>query len=276
VNDFLEAIDAEAPGLVEGLYLAGSVALGDFRPGRSDVDFVAVTADRIDLAGCAALERAHAQHGARWQRPFFDGIYVTWADLAGDPAAAGPGPHAHESRLHPQGRGERHPVTWRTLTQSGVCCRGPAVADLEIWSDPAALAAWTDNNLDGYWRGMLAPGSWLTRRGGLAGLTDYACEWCVLGVSRLHYTLATGNITSKAGGGLHAQAVFDAQWQLVVAEALRIRRADRRGSFYWSPFARRRDTLRFLEMAIDASHRLYQASGQSITTDTSWSSTRTW
>jgi hypothetical protein len=193
---------------------------------------------------------------------------VTWSDLAGDPAAAGPGPHTHESRLHPQGRGERHPITWRTLAQSGVCCRGPAVADLEIWSDPAALAAWTDNNLDGYWRRMLAPGNWLRRRGGLAGLTEYACEWCVLGVSRLHYTLATGNITSKAGGGMHAQSVFDAQWQAVIAEALRIRGADRRRTFYWSPFARRRDVLRFLEMAIAESHQLYQASGQSTTTDT--------
>lgn len=274
VSDYLAAVDAEAPGLVEGLYLVGSAALGDFRPGRSDVDFVAVTTGRVDAAWYAALGRAHAQLSARWRRPFFDGIYVTWGDLAGDPAAAGPGPHTHESRLHPEGRGERHPVTWRTLAQSGVCCRGPALAALAIRSDPAALAAWTNDNLDAYWRRMLDPGSWLTRRGGLAGLAEYACEWCVLGVSRLHYTLATGKITSKAGGGLHAQAAFDAHWQTVVAEALRIRRADRRRSLYWSPLARRRDVLGFLEMAIDASHRLYESSGQSTVTSTSAPSTR--
>jgi hypothetical protein len=133
------------------------------------------------------------------------------------------------------------------------------VAALKLWSDPVALAAWTDQNLDRYWRRMLDPGSWLTRRGGVAGLTEYACEWCVLGVSRLHYTLATGNITSKAGGGIHAQSAFDARWQPVIAEALRIRRADRRRSLYWSPFARRRDVLGFLDMAIAESHRIYKS-----------------
>jgi hypothetical protein len=257
------------------LYLVGSVALGDFRPLRSDVDFVAVTAGGLEPAGYHALEHAHARLRARWPRPFFDGIYVTWGDLAGDPGSAGPGPHTHEGRLHREGRGERHPVTWRTLTQAELCCRGPSVPELEIWRDAAALAAWTNNNLDAYWRRMLEPGSWLTRRGGMAGLTEYACEWCVLGVSRLHYTLATGDITSKAGAGAHAQAVFDAQWQPVIAESLRIRGAERRRSFYWSPFARRRDVLRFLEMAIADSHRLYESSGQSITTDTSSPSTRT-
>jgi hypothetical protein len=239
------------------------------------VDFVAVTASQLDSPSYAALERAHARLSKQHQRPFFDGIYVTWAELASNPAGASPGPHAHEGRLHPEGRSERHPVTWRTLAQTGVCCRGPALADTAIWSDPAALAAWTNNNLDTYWKHMLEPGSWLTRRGGLAGLSAYACEWCVLGVSRLHYTLATGQITSKHGGGVHAQAAFDAQWQPVIAESLRIRRADKRRSLYWSPLARRRDVLGFLEMAIAESHRLYESSGQSMVTNTSSPSTRT-
>ena len=166
-------------------------------------------------------------------------------------------------------------MTWRTLSQAGLCCRGPALADIRIWSDPAALAAWTNHNLDAYWKHMLEPGSWLTRHGGAAGLSAYACEWCVLGVSRLHYTLATGQITSKHGGGIHAQAVFDARWQKVIAESLRIRRADKRRSFYWSPFARRRDVLGFLEVAIAEAHRLYESSGQSTTTYTSSPSSST-
>lgn len=275
VDAYLEAIDAEAPALIEGLYLVGSVALGDFRPHHSDVDFVAVTGGRLESTGYAALERVHDRLSARGSRPFFDGIYVTWADLAGDPADASPGPYTHEGRLHPEGRSERHPVTWRTLAQAGVCCCGPALADTTIWSDPAALAAWTNNNLDAYWQHMLEPGSWLTQRGGLAGLSAYACEWCVLGVSRLHYTLATGQITSKDGGGVHAQAAFDAEWQPVISESLRIRRAGKRRSFYRSPFARRRDLLGFLEMAIVESHRLYESSGQSTVTNTSSPSTRT-
>jgi hypothetical protein len=40
VSAYLAALNAEAPGLVEGLYLVGSGALGDFRPGVSDIDYV--------------------------------------------------------------------------------------------------------------------------------------------------------------------------------------------------------------------------------------------
>jgi hypothetical protein len=32
VGAYLEAVDGEAPGLVEGLYLVGSAALDDFHP----------------------------------------------------------------------------------------------------------------------------------------------------------------------------------------------------------------------------------------------------
>ncbi|MFI6172557.1 nucleotidyltransferase domain-containing protein [Nocardia sp. NPDC051052] len=46
VETYLASVDAEAPGLIEGLYLEGSLALNDFRPDASDIDFVAVTANR--------------------------------------------------------------------------------------------------------------------------------------------------------------------------------------------------------------------------------------
>ncbi len=41
VDVHLRALDETAPGLVELLYLTGSVALGDYRPGDSDIDFLA-------------------------------------------------------------------------------------------------------------------------------------------------------------------------------------------------------------------------------------------
>ena len=77
VDVYLSAVDAEAPDLVEGLYLTGSTALGDFRPRTSDIDFVAATANRCDASAVAALRRAHGRLRKRWPRPYFDGLYVT-------------------------------------------------------------------------------------------------------------------------------------------------------------------------------------------------------
>ena len=284
VDAYLDEVDAAAPGLVDGLYLTGSAALGDFRPRTSDVDFVAVTTERPDAAALAGLTRAHARLRARRSRPHLDGLYVTWGELASDPALRR-GPHAHAGRFHPEGSGPGDPVTWHTVARHGVACRGPAPADIAVWTNPDVLAAWTLDNLDRYWGRLLDRAARPWDRWGLAALTPYGVTWIVLGVSRLHYTLATGGICSKEAAGMYALRTFqDARWQRVVAEALRIRQADQDppgflaafasafaeageylggtegaggGALYQMPGARRRDALAFGRAVIaDARNRL--------------------
>jgi hypothetical protein len=135
------------------------------------------------------------------------------------------------------------------------------VSDLTVWTDATALAAWTNDNLDMYWqRRVLDRGARLFTPYGLHGLTEWACEWCVTGVSRLHYTLATGAITSKEGAGIYALATFPARCRRVIEEALRIRRAAAGRSVYRSPLSRRRDVRAFTAMVIADAHRLYTES----------------
>jgi len=273
VDAYLEAVDDEAPDLIEGLYLTGSVALGDFRPTSSDVDFVAATSKPPDAAALGALGRAHNRLRRRYSRPFFDGRYVTWDDLARDPKRVGSGPYAHAGRFRARGRENCDPVTWLMLARHGVRCRGPAPADLAIWTDPAALFTWTLNNFDGYWRPLLQrarrfPDPWT-----VTAFTSYGAVWIVLGVCRLHYTLATGKIGSKNAAGEYGLRTFPDRWHPVLNEALRIRRADRArpdltsalsemlgdlrvkpplgvGSLFPTPAARRRDVLAFADMVI--------------------------
>lgn len=271
VETYLSVADAEAPGLVEGLYLEGSAALGDYQPETSDVDFVAVT---TEPPAPGVLERIHTRLGAH---PF-QGIYLTWDDLGRDPAELGERPQAEGSRLNR--RGEPNPVTWHTLARHGLTCRGPKPEELEIWNDPAVLAAWIDGNLDRYWRRLVTRASHLVSPWGLTCLGGYGTVWVVTGVSRLHYTLATGEIASKTAAALHALETFPERWHRVVNEALRLRRDDSaqpslaglvsglaehfgtpRRSLYGSPFERRRDVLEFADQVITAGHRLYQARG---------------
>jgi predicted nucleotidyltransferase len=269
VETYLSLADAEAPGLVEGLYLEGSAALGDYRPGASDVDFVAITAAD---PSAEVLARIHGRLGAH---PF-DGFYLTWEDLRRDPAELGERPQAHAGRLNR--RGGVNPVTWHTLARHGLTCRGPKPGELEIWNDPAALAAWTDGNLDSYWRRLVARASRLTSPWGVGALGGYGAVWFVTGVARLHYTLATGEITSKTAAGRHALEAFPERWHRVVNEVLRLRAEDDaqptlaslasglgdhfgtpRRSLYGSPFERRGDVLAFADQAITAAHELYAA-----------------
>ena len=279
VDAYLEAVDDEAPGLVEGMYLTGSTALDEFRPHASDIDFVAVTSNHPDTTAVAALGRAHTRLRNRRPGPFFDGRYVTWDELASDPLQAGPGPYCSEGRFHARGRGDCDPVTWYTVAKHGVRCRGPEPADLAIWTDPAALVSWTLNNFDSYWQPLLRRASRFPDPWSIIGFTSYGAVWVVLGVCRLHYTLATGKIGSKEEAGCYGTRAFPEQWHRPLNEALRIRRADRArpdvvsafseiiddlrirahsgGSLYRTPVARRRDVLAFADMVITDAKRQF-------------------
>jgi hypothetical protein len=264
VSAYLEAVDAEAPGLVEGLYLTGSTALGDFRPRTSDIDFVAVTANRLDVPAIAALERAQAKLRNRCPRPYFDGLYVNWDDLANNPAQTGQLPTSYEGRFHAsKHRGD--PVPWHTVAHHGIACRGPQQADLNIWAEPEGLAVWTLNNLESYWHPLLDSTSRFPNRWSIISLTSWGAVWIVLGISRLHYTLATGDICSKKAAGRYALQTFPEKWHGVIKEALRIRQADRARADFVSALAdirpaslaRRRDAVAFGYMVIADAQRRY-------------------
>ncbi|MCK9875735.1 DUF4111 domain-containing protein [Frankia sp. Ag45/Mut15] len=252
VDAYLLAVDTMDPDLVEGFYVIGSVALGDFRPGVSDVDFVAVTTTAPTDQQVAALSRIHAHLS---HRPLLDGVYTTWLDLARDPGRASPGPHAHGRRFHPRCDHQRHPVTWHSLARHGVAIRGPRPVEIDVAANPQDLARWTRGNRDGYWRQWWRHGSRLSTPAGLACLTSREPAWGVLGVSRLHHTLTTGEIVSKAAAGEHARTAFGPGWHRIIDECLRIRRADHRRSLYRNPFTRRAEALTFMDMVINDAPR---------------------
>ncbi|KAK1184262.1 DUF4111 domain-containing protein [Streptomyces sp. NBS 14/10] len=264
VDMFLATVDELAPGLITGFYLVGSVALGDFHLGgtgrgrlstASDIDFIAVTDRRCtgESQEVAAVAEAHARTVARFPRPHFDGSVLTWSDLATGSDGCSDVPCAQESRFVPAGRFGINPVTFCELAWHGIAVRGPQPAEVDVWAEREALRAFTADNLRSYWRPW-----WQRKRQprplALAiGLSGWFPVWAVLGVSRLHYTLATGAMTSKCGAGQYAQKTFDPRWHRIVEESLALRTSGAQGRrHYRNPLARRRDTLAFLDAVIDS------------------------
>jgi Domain of unknown function (DUF4111)/Nucleotidyltransferase domain len=238
---YLTLADRYAPGQVEGLYLQGSVALGDYRPGVSDIDFVAVTGQPPDPD---IVRTIHRDLRRRHRRPFFDGLYVGWDDLRRDPALAAAGPAVREWRVDAASRFERGLVTWHVLAQGGVAVRGPAVADLVVHTDWPALAEATRRSLREYW----AP--WTRRSArGATGLSCWATTWGVLGVARLRHTLEAGRVTSKTDAAAYALDTYDRQWHRIVREALRIRVGG--AAMYRNPWRRRADLVGFMAQSLD-------------------------
>jgi hypothetical protein len=249
VEEYVTAVDVATDGLVEAVYLVGSVALGDFQPGSSDIDFVAVTSRPLDSATADALRGAHAGMSVARRRPYVDGVYVTWDDLRGDPAKASPGAAVHEHRWR-RGGGTGNPVTWHELAWHGIAVCGPDRRDIDVWTDPARLVRWNRDNMAAYWRPWHARARRPVSKLGIATLGSWAPAWGVLGVARQSYTIDTGRITSKFGAGLYAREVFPLRWHRIIDECLRIRGGSAGQSAYADPVRRRRDALDFMDLAM--------------------------
>lgn len=258
---FLSTVDRAEPGLVTGYYLVGSVCFGDFHArgagrGRlstaSDIDFVAVTDRRPDPGEISALAQAHATTVARFPKPHFDGSVLTWADLAAGPDDCPDVPCAQESRFTEAGRDGLNPVTFCELARRGIALRGPEPSDVDLWADQDALRAFTVDNLSSYWRPWWEKNRRTSALSLALGVSPLFPVWAVLGVSRLHHLVATGELTSKTGAGRYAARQFGPRWQRIIAESLSLRTGGAEGRrSYRNPLARRRDTLAFLGTTID-------------------------
>lgn len=237
-------LDRTSLGGVSGLYLMGSIALDDYRPGHSDVDFLAVIEPTFDVS---VLVDVHSKLAEICQS-HCDGIYLKRHELSVAPGETGPS--AREGRVTLQSCDERHPVTWLTLLRHGKVLRGPVPDRTWIASDINAAIAYSRQNARSYWRPWLD--GYRQSPGVAAGyiFNDAEVEWGALGIARLHALIATGRIESKTGAGLHALTAFPPHSQLI-REALRIRNGWR-SSLYASEISRSNDFVRFLDDAIAA------------------------
>lgn len=269
VGDLLRRLDRALPGRVEGLYVVGSAATGAFRPGRSDIDFVALLdrdLSRVELARLCAVHMGRwisalvRDTALRWRWPLVcNGIYLTAADLSKSPLMVIPlaGHVSGRIRIAEREGFDVNPVTWHTLASHGIAVRGPARERLAIHLDRAELRAWTRENLNSFWRRWVErarhPGvreRMLGRRFASAG---------ALGVTRLHYTLATGEIASKEAAAAHALHVFDPRWRPLLEDALAWWRAEPPRPPYRGGAAqirRRHDAAEFVASVINAGNAL--------------------
>jgi hypothetical protein len=201
-RDYLARVDAALPGFVRGLYVVGSAALGAWQPGRSDVDAIILTSRPAGDGDLAVLAELHAGMPAS---PHFDGVYL-------EPALAQVWPTdrpvvpfvVNGTFTTDRPCGELTPVVWLTLQRYGIAVRGPRAGELGVRVDGEALRRYNLDNLRDYWQPLIAdlPAAVAqTAPGDEADAGSVA--WLVLGPARLHYTLAHGDITSKAGAAAY-------------------------------------------------------------------------
>jgi hypothetical protein len=226
VDDYVAGVDRVLPGRLEGLYAVGSVALRDFSARQSNLDLVAVAGSpwhAEELGRVVPLHRA-----LRGPARSVCVCYVTWAELAADPAKA-VAPSFRGTASQPLGEGLATPMTWEIIRSSPVAVRGPEW--LVVWQDEASLRDWFGSKL-GRAR-VPARRSLLWRRRTSA---------VVLETARLAQGAITGRVLSKSEAAEATRGLLSSRFQRVLTDSLGYRRGAQT-SMYWGPLERRRDSL---------------------------------
>lgn len=226
LGTYLEIVDSCAPGLVEGLYVVGSFALDDWRPGASDIDIIAITAEPATDEDAGALLTAHALLAEQQPSPCVDGPYLAWADLITPPMALHrpwtlDGQFRHDGDCF-----ELNPITWYVLSTYGVTVRGPTVDRLGVYVDVEARREFVVGNVRAYWQPLAAQVRNACAADPRRNFEASLFEWCALGALRLHYTAFTGGVVSKRGAGQHGLQVAPAQTHDALRAAMAIRASD--------------------------------------------------
>lgn len=200
-----------------GIYLSGSLALGDFSPDRSDIDFVVATTGAISEATLAALQDLHARFNAG-ASPWAGEVEAAYIPLGAlrrhDPAAAR---HPHIER-GPQERldWDDLAVDWvlqrHVLREHGVAVAGPPAYTLIDPIAPDELRRAAASLMDSWWGAMADDPTPLRH----PGYQSYA----VLTMCRILYTVECGAVVSKPAAAHRARADLGARWAPLIDAAL--------------------------------------------------------
>jgi hypothetical protein len=200
--------------LFVGMYPDGSLAIGDFSPDSSDLDFVVVTTADVSAEAFEALSAMHdriATGPSRWAREL-EGSYISRDALR----------HARRP-VHPyidrgsglemvQPESGYWPIHRHVLREHGVALAGPSPRALidPVGADELREAA--RGILHEWWEPMLTGGPLLSNG-------FYRC-YAVLTMSRILYTLRHGAIATKPVAARWASEALDRRWTPMIRAAL--------------------------------------------------------
>ncbi len=248
MEHYLSSVHRRLSSFLGAFYVVGSIALDEFNPHFSDVDFVAVINHPVTKQEVDILRRIHIETDRQYPRWKLSGMYLLESQLgkyAGDVKSL---IGFHDGNLRVQSNFELNPITWWILKNHGIPVLGSDPRDLAITVDAETLISWTQKNMNTYWK------NWTRRPIRLLSLlTDWGVQWTVLGILRQVYTIREKNIITKQRAGEYGLYEVPERWHRIIKEAIRIR-TKTAGPLYRSTFIRAMEVRDFINYIITTSN----------------------
>jgi hypothetical protein len=200
-----------------GMYLFGSLVVGDFDPRRSDVDVLVVIDDVLPNDRFAALQAVHrdlAAGDSPWANEV-EAYYLTRAALQRENPSFGE--HLKVNRgtggvLEPLHRDSGWLIQGHLVREFGVALAGPDPRTLVDPVRPGDLRRTVAASSPEWLESLLAEPDQLRRWG--------FHTYLVLTLCRMLYTLAHDAVASKQVAGRWAQKVLGERWSALIGNAL--------------------------------------------------------
>jgi hypothetical protein len=250
VDEHIAMIEARLPDFLESYYIYGSVVLGAYDHGKSDIDFIAVVTRKATETDISMLKRIHSDMRRKFHKSILDGMYLLRADFDLFNKCEISCLRFNEGKFIGIRTFDRNSVDAFELKEYGVTVRGEDIENQDYVVDFNILISKMRDNLNTYWL------KWVNAHRRFPSIEYIALlvspkviEWGVLGVSRLYYTFKEKGITSKVGAGEYALQKVPPKWHRIIKEAMRLRK-DIKRSYYNSSFERRKDALGYMDYLI--------------------------
>jgi len=223
---------------IVSVYIYGSVALGDYIEGSSDIDFITILQEPPNMSDIQTIYAAHKEVENEYPQADIMGAYLLLNDLGKPQSEISSLLTYYNKQVHSNGYGaDINPIMWWILKNHGIKIYGSEQSfNYEVKIKP--LVGYVIENLNTYWVSLI---DGLEKQLNINNVSDQesvtkqldeAVEWCTLGMLRQLYTIKEHNIKSKVEAGYYGITTIPKQWHGLIYEAINIKRLRPDRSYY--------------------------------------------
>lgn len=256
IDEHIILIESNLPNFLESYYVYGSVSLGAFDYGKSDIDFLVVVSRKVSEADVNVLKGIHNDLQRNFPNTILDGTYAMKEDIESLDKRENSSLRFNDGKFQGFKKFDRNSIDAYQLKKYGITIKGLEIENLDFTVNWGTLIHNMRENLNTYWVNWINDCTkfYSLKFIGLF-ISIKMIEWGVLGVSRLFYTFKEGDMTSKVGAGEYALRTVPQKWHKIINESMRLRKGIKK-SYYNSIFERRNDALAYINYIIQESNSL--------------------
>jgi hypothetical protein len=215
ISIFRKKLEYILPSKFYGLYLYNSVAMGNFEPQYSDVDFIVILKSKLTNEEITNLKTLHEKLGIDYKYGSkLDGMYLQYNMLGKMNDEIEKYPYVKDAVLYEAGYFDINYVTWWSLKEYEMAIESPSIKNELLDISFAKVIQTMKYNLNEYWASKLETTEIFN--------DDMWVEFAVVTLSRIVYTLEDKEIKSKSESCLYIVSKYP-KWRKLIEETLAIR-----------------------------------------------------